>query len=409
MGLPDTMKTTLAAGVCGTCHQEEPYHDLFAQWESTGHANLEPSLEDATTEARGTTAAHCGRCHAGNGFARWSQQLLAGNSGNITKPDGSAADLAYLQSLGLTRAEVQPITCATCHDPHTLDLRIPAGSEFTTPAGWSVTHLGTGSLCIACHNTRNGLRDDEHPPTSFSAPHVASQGDVFMGKNAYFVSGYQLSDHAAIEDTCVTCHVTIVPASVDTNGINHTFRPDRSICSSCHGPGVTGEATTAAFEEGLHHIATLVGDGMRELLELRVMSGQSYRVRAWNPVTDLYSSSSSSSSNVVLADAPVAIGLIEVHGQAGLELTLPNPVTVTWTDGATTTSNVVSLQIGSLKDTSTTPATLLAVDSDVVKALWNYFLLHGDASGGIHNPEFAFEVIHQTELALTAWRSGLLP
>jgi hypothetical protein len=406
--VPGTMKKSIAAAACAACHQEEPYHDLIGQWRTSGHANLELAIEEGTTEMRGTTAAHCGRCHSGQGFIRWSEQLLAGNNGNITKPDGTAADLTYLQELGLTKAEIQPQTCATCHDPHTTQLRIPEGSTFTVPAGYAVEELGAGSICIACHNTRNGLRDDTHPPTSYSAPHVAAQGDVFMGRNAYFVSGYQISDHAAIENTCATCHVTLVPESIDTHGVNHTFKADRTICSTCHGPGVTGNAITAQVELALADVAWSAGEGVRTALTDRVLAGLSYRVRAWDPVTDLYSSSSSSSSNVVLVDAPTAVAMIEVHGSAGFTLTLPNPITITWSNGTQTTTSEVTFQLGSLKDMSTpTPLVIFPVDSDLVKGLWNYFLIHGDASGGMHNPSFVLEVLDATRVRLDLWRSSL--
>jgi hypothetical protein len=62
-----------------------------------------------------------------------------------------------------------------------------------------------------------------------------------------------------------------------------------------------------------------------------------------------------------------------------------------------------------LRDLHEIPHRVLPVDSDVVKALWNYFLLHGDASGGMHNPEFVFEVIEATQARLIAWRASLLP
>jgi hypothetical protein len=201
-----------------------------------------------------------------------------------------------------------------------------------------------------------------------------------------------------------------VPDSIDTHGINHTFRADRSTCASCHGPGVTGEALTAQLELALEDIAAEAAGGVRDVLELRVLAGESYRVRAWDPLTDLYSSTSSSNSNVVLAEVPLAIAMTEIHGQAGFTMTMPNPVTITWSDGSQTTSDQVSTQIGSLKDmTAPTPVTLFAVDSDLVKSLWNYFLLHADGSGGVHNPEFTFDVAYETQLRLQLWRASLAP
>ncbi|HXF81717.1 MAG TPA: hypothetical protein VNN19_03065, partial [bacterium] len=91
--------------------------DIRAQWASTGHANRALAVLEATVENRGATAAHCGRCHAEQGFLAWLPQLNAGNPGLITKPDGSPADVRFLTNLGLTRFSVRPVTCTACHNP----------------------------------------------------------------------------------------------------------------------------------------------------------------------------------------------------------------------------------------------------------------------------------------------------
>src|SRR3989304_3011369 len=89
--------------------------DKRQQWASSKHANRELAREEATVEKRGETAAHCGRCHSEQGFLAWLPQLEKGNTGLITKPDGSPAHVAYLTNLGLTRFSVRPQTCAVCH------------------------------------------------------------------------------------------------------------------------------------------------------------------------------------------------------------------------------------------------------------------------------------------------------
>ncbi len=71
--------------------------DQRAQWAKSKHANrLRPTLEATADGRRGLTAAHCGRCHAEQGFLTWLPQMQRGNPGLIAKPDGSAADIQYL-------------------------------------------------------------------------------------------------------------------------------------------------------------------------------------------------------------------------------------------------------------------------------------------------------------------------
>src|SRR3990170_4944273 len=90
--------------------------DQRAQWAKSKHAGrMRPVLEATADGRRGLTAAHCGRCHSEQGFLTWLPQLQKGNPGLIAKPDGSAADIPYLASLGLTKFSVRPITCTTCH------------------------------------------------------------------------------------------------------------------------------------------------------------------------------------------------------------------------------------------------------------------------------------------------------
>ncbi|WP_324668686.1 hypothetical protein [Geochorda subterranea] len=64
---------------------------IDSEWAQSGHANREMAVEEATVDFRQASAAHCGRCHASQGFAVWAEQLRQGNPGNITGPDGKAA------------------------------------------------------------------------------------------------------------------------------------------------------------------------------------------------------------------------------------------------------------------------------------------------------------------------------
>jgi hypothetical protein len=381
----------------------------------SGHANLELALEEATVEERAASAAHCGRCHGAQGFVYYLKQQegtcknVAGAIRNIVKPDCSAADTAFLSSLGLMEDEVQSQTCQACHNPHTGKLRVE-GDTFLLPAGFQAKGVGKGALCMSCHNSRNGLHEDPAPPASFSAPHASSQADVLMGRNAYFVGGYNISRHAAIENTCATCHVEIVgegvvPGYAPVRHNNHTFRANLTICADCHAESVTGEAIQEEFERGMGDVAWEAG---RVLLDALNDLGEDLKVRVWNPVTDAYSSTSSSASNVVVSASqlpatPAGVDFsTEIHGQQSVRLTLTSPVNVTFTGDATPTAVTdLYFQLGSLKKTSDS-STVFAANSVLVKALWNWYLLHGEGSKGIHNPSFEYDVLYATLLELRA-------
>ena len=127
--VPDTRaRISWSAAVCANCHQEAPHHYHPAQWDSGMHSDLTLAYQDGTVEGRGTTAAHCGRCHTAQGYAQYVGQLQQGETGNLTS-DGlpvtkngggvqtNAATVLSLTKLGLTQAAVQPQTCVACRDP----------------------------------------------------------------------------------------------------------------------------------------------------------------------------------------------------------------------------------------------------------------------------------------------------
>lgn len=405
------------AEVCGTCHGRTT-HNIYSQWNTrsaTGRGHSNKLLADD----EGTGSTSCARCHGAQGFFLYQNKLKASSGFTLT-----AGDIA-----NITPANVQPQTCTACHDPHNAtnpnQLRIYNNTPGTLnlPAGFRVTGFGKGALCVTCHNTRNGaqtgsstatyLHEDGEAynggnPTGYSAPHTASQGDVFAGRNAYFMGATlpMVSRHAAIEDTCVGCHMKNQPKIFYSHGTptpkGHLFRivdADMLIlCSNCHGANqVNGEGIQASIEAGLANLAAKIGAA--GLAKINSVAGGIIRVRAYDSATDLYSSSSSSNSNVsidVTANPVTAVGIEEGHGQIEFHLTLTTPITITWTDGSTTTTNQFGVQLGSLKDNQATPVALYALSGNMVRAGWNYFLIEADDSKGIHNPTFAQQVLNNT-------------
>jgi hypothetical protein len=317
--------------------------------------------------------------------------------------------------MGLTAAEIQPVTCAACHDPHgagtlsgepnTALVRVVDETPLL-PSGYRVVGAGRGALCMTCHNSRNGRHDDGVVPTSHSTPHHSSQADVLLGQNAYFVTPGLRGSHSFLGDTCATCHMERTPPPADLSyygaGTNHAFAADPHLCTDCHGAfdgGVIQEAFTGELR-GLEGAlgASVAGtlDGLGGIL-----------VRAWDPATDLYSSTSATESNVTLSlgtAAPDCGGgqnrvdaarVVESHGQMALELQLACPVEITWTDASVTSTAAVTVELRSLKDGSA--AVVYPPDSTLARAAWNYLLLAADGSEGVHNPSFATEVIAATK------------
>lgn len=76
---------------------------------------------------------------------------------------------------------------------------------------------------------------------------------------------------------------------------------------------------------------------------------------------------------------------MEIHGQQGVKLNL-------------TGGRVLHAQLGGLRDA--TGRSSIATGDPIVRAGWNYWLVEGDDSFGVHNPRFVRQVILTTLDAL---------
>lgn len=342
--------------------------DIEEQWATSGHANRELALEEATVETRQASAAHCGRCHASQGFAVWTEQLKKGNPGNIVGPDGKAATVEYLASLGLTQQAVKPVDCQACHTD-TFELRI-SDSAPVLPAGFDARGVGKGALCMTCHNTRNGkVAWDSADPGRYTAPHHSAQADVIMGKNVYFVNygDEYVSPHAAFTgDSCVTCHMEL--------GEGHTFKASESVCATCHGSGY--EAAMVQKPTRILLDETVAAINARFASQFR---GKIARVGAWDPDTDKTEEKPLDGSQIV------SVTPTGIHGQMAFEMKLK--------DGST-----VYAQLGQLKGADGKP--VIPTGDPLVRAVWNYLLVLWDGSYGVHNPSFVRTVLTATQQAL---------
>ena len=121
----------------------------------SGHADYELAIDEGES-------GNCSRCHTGNGFLNWLPILL---------DDDPATDPVESIEVTWTADETHPQTCVTCHDPHAIGTTTGVDTNATvrisgdTPpliAGFTAVGVGKGAICMTCHNSRRGLRNDSN-------------------------------------------------------------------------------------------------------------------------------------------------------------------------------------------------------------------------------------------------------
>ncbi|MDP3061756.1 MAG: hypothetical protein Q8O40_00885, partial [Chloroflexota bacterium] len=220
------------------------------------------------------------------------------------------------------------------------------------------------------------------------APHTAAQGDVLMGENAYFVAAGARSPHSYIADSCATCHMELTPPpaefSYNLAGTNHAFKASLKTCAQCHGAFDGG-----TLQKATHTRLVALEAALRVAIEKEIAA----QTKAGNTVV-LVGRGASGADVVITAASTVSVpSLVETGGRQGMNITV----------GGTTYSNVRLASHTAVKNASgITVATLLtsAYGQTIAKAGWNYWLLHGDGSDGIHNPNFTNDIINASLNAL---------
>ena len=370
-------RISIASAQCATCHGEPLRHARYQQWQLSAHANYAVAIDESQSGS-------CSRCHTGNGFLTWLPVLTGDEPGD---PNDSIV-------VTWTEDEAHPQTCATCHDPHAIGTMSGEPNNATvrisdnTPmllAGFEALDVGRGAICMTCHNSRRGLRDDstfdDHYGTSEAtrAPHGSAQTDVVMGQSAYLMEVGIRGNHSMVTDSCTSCHMVETPPPDDLayngSGTNHTFYASIDVCSSCHGPSINGETIQATTHILLEDLKELVEEGLLALIAEQ--TGLGYLV-------DL-------NGDIQIADAAeiAAIDFGEYRGRQSMTVTLTDMSV--W--GPYRMSDVDVLQ----PDDPNPPIILgLLYDfasQELIKSGWNYGLIHNDGSGGIHNPTFAFATL----------------
>src|SRR4051794_13404972 len=340
----DGSRKTLSSELCGTCHGEPMRHGRYQQWQLSGHANYEVAIAEGTD-------ATCAKCHSAQGFVQWKDKGFS----------TAALDVTW------TTDEVHPQTCVTCHDPH--DVGTTSGGPATnskvrvtgkTPllmAGFTATNVGSGAICMTCHNGRRDLRDDAHFTVADAtrAPHEGPQADILMGQNLYLTKVGTPGFHSMVEDSCVNCHMekTTAPASISLPGVgtNHTFYADRTICSKCHS-NITADSVQGPV--------TVKMDTLKGEIQNAIKNAMVAQIRLGNAI-DLNGVKTIKSASDI-----AGVEFISSHGRQGVNVNLK--------DGGKVSD--LSLQSVKVVRPAGSAVELYAViDPNVAKAGWNYMMV----------------------------------
>lgn len=378
---------SFAAVDCAQCHATEPYENQGLQWVNSRHSRFisgfRPELGDPALQ--GT----CASCHSSQGFVAWARR-------GVQDAAPAGEDVS------------EPQTCSACHDPHgeatfgSADARVPTPRQLrvydevaTAVPGLGARGVGPAALCMTCHNSRTGVDAATvgtlQSAASQAAPHPAAATDVLLAKNAATFGGgtYPSSVHTGVPKLCVGCHMSPTPprGSAGHNLVGgHSFAMRSGdvvhleACTSCHA-GLTSFDRTAygdydgdGFLEGVQTEVTHLSALVQEQLALRAGV-------VWPADT---------------GGGPAQ--LVSFHGKIrvlkSFEPGVSDPACSPAGDPeGWTAAGCFAFAEGAIPQNTPSETALL-------QAAWNYFLIEGDRSRGLHNTAFAVSVLQRTYQAV---------
>lgn len=222
--------TRMVAGeetsLCYPCHEGQ-----IEEWHESGHGSVlethGQTIEEFSDE---WGRASCAVCHTAEGF-------IMGHD-----PENANMELPEIQSLN---------GCVACHDPHSAanEHNIRTLEDYSVlynrvPA--TFTGKGNAQLCVQCHHARRDTANVDRQISNGSAhpgPHASPQMDMVLGSGCYEIDGYTYkranddgeSHYTAVEEACVTCHMTRVESHGRDHFV-HKFEPTIETCANagCH-------------------------------------------------------------------------------------------------------------------------------------------------------------------------------
>jgi hypothetical protein len=231
-----TVDKTMDAAVCNQCHDGSGRHSIGTYARAAAHSNK-------VLEAR----VGCAPCHQGAPFVKWVK------AGHDTTGFTASVTTEMLNT---------PITCATCHEPHTGHLR--EASVDSLRNGFQFTPAGKSQICSYCHSARYSVKTRVTTKAPYFGfvnrfyPHYNMQYDMLVGSNGYQYGdeGFTgVSTHMGLEDGCVTCHMqgrvrsnnTLSNHSMSMTDTTFGFK-GITVCKTCHGEIEDFDDVKAAYD-----------------------------------------------------------------------------------------------------------------------------------------------------------------
>ncbi len=227
-----------SAEVCGQCHDAPTHHVKNFDWKASAHANS--MAEGEEIEHMNSTS--CSRCHTGQGYVD-------------VVIDGGTSAAPY--------ADVAPVTCVACHDPHSAD----------HPG--QLRRASLADACTGCHMNRistRGLHHSNQGPMLAGTTGIPYGGQTGIGDwGGWQLAGYTYTNsaHTSITDKCVVCHMAATPADSLAGKLgDHTFKVAYEVDSTttifntngcvCHGTGGATAVTQSYVDDSQAKIQVLL-------------------------------------------------------------------------------------------------------------------------------------------------------
>ena len=251
-------------------------------------------------------------------------------------------------------------------------------------AGFTAYGVGRGAICMTCHNSRRGLRNDSNFDDIYGTlggrtgpARGRAQTDVLMGQNAYLVDDRAIAANHSFLDR----HLRQLPHGEDaaagrtspTTSAAPTTRSTRRlrICADCHGQGFDAESIQAGVQDTLDILQDTIEDAIFALFDEQF---------ALNRKIDL-------DGDLVLTDSDDIEEIIlgESRGRQAITIVFEDeselgPYGINSID----VLDNLDVVIGELYDFA---------EPELPKAGWNWALVNNDGSLGVHAPTFAYDVM----------------
>lgn len=208
---------TLEEGVCFQCHDALDHHPKGTQWRASSLPHNIEELREGEFAGHSTGVPFAAERSTGDFAAAEGFGCNGCHSayGFVARVD-PASDLRDEDGQPLVTGESE-VTCATCHDPHSAknEHQLRRVSDVTLMDGSVVTFGGISKICMNCHKSRENAEEyvAVEGRTRFSGPHHNPQTDMLAGTNAItFGRTLPNSTHKdVLEETCIDCHMYETP------------------------------------------------------------------------------------------------------------------------------------------------------------------------------------------------------